>query len=682
MSKPLRVLIVEDSENDALLLIRELRRGGYEPVLERVETQESMKSALRERQWDVIISDYILPKFSGLSALAVLKESGLDLPFIIVSGNIGEDIAIETMKAGAHDYIIKGNLKRLVPAVERELREAEVRHERRWADEKMRQADALLRLFSQTIGRKEYLDGVVRLIQEWSHCHSLGIRILDENPRIPYESFIGVNHKFWKAENWLSTENNECICVRVIKGKTDPHESSVLTPYGSFYSNNTYTFVEGLSEQRKTRYRDSCIYNGFLSVSVIPVRYRDKVLGAIHIADERPSMVPLGMVEFIESISPIIGEALFRFSIEDQLRQNIEALQKSEKSLTEAQRIATMGNWEWDLSTNELHWSDEVYRIFGLDPHQFRRTYVAFLNHVHPDDRGSVREAINAALYEQKPYSIEHRIVLEDGTLKVVHERGEVTFADGEPIRMVGTVQDITERKIQEEKLRNSREQLRNLSAHLHTVREQERTSIAREIHDELGQSLTALKMDISWLSNKYRDNELLLDKTRTMIKLIDSTIRTVKRISSELRPVVLDDLGLVAAIEWQAEEFQKRTGIECELHFHPEDVSLDRAVSTTIFRIFQEALTNVIRHAEATKVWVSLKKEDGKMVLSVQDNGKGITEKQKNDPRSFGLIGIRERVISLGGMADIKGVRNRGTALTIAIPLEYGEGTGDANGK
>jgi DNA-binding NtrC family response regulator len=140
MSKTLRVLIVEDSEDDALLITREVLRGGYESASELVETSETMMEALKRQKWDVVISDYVMPRFGGLEALDVLKQSGLDLPFIIVSGNIGEDIAVEAMKAGAHDYILKGNLARLVPAIERELREAEMRQQRRMADEALKRA--------------------------------------------------------------------------------------------------------------------------------------------------------------------------------------------------------------------------------------------------------------------------------------------------------------------------------------------------------------------------------------------------------------------------------------------------------------------------------------------------------------------------------------------------------------
>lgn len=548
--------------------------------------------------------------------------------------------------------------------------EAEIA-ERKEAEKRITANNELLRLFSRSLSRKEYLDAVVDLICTWSGCRCVGIRIKDELARIPYESFTGFSQEFWELENSLDTEKDQCICIRVVKEMPDLPEMPLTTPHGSFYSNNTMKFIEGLTAEERARYRATCVSQGYASVAVVPVRHRGKILGAIHLADEKKGMVPLQIVQFIELISALIGEALHRFSIEDELRRNYEALQRSEKRLSEAQRIASLGNWEWDIQTNELHWSDEAYHIFGLDPRQFVTTYVAFLNFVHPEDRESVKKAIHDALSEREPYTIEHRIVLENGTLKVVHEQGEVTFDDGEPVRMVGTIQDITERKIQEEKLRNSREQLRNLSAHLDTVREQERTSISREIHDELGQVLTALKMDIFWLGNKYKDHEPLSEKTKSMIKLIDSTIKTVKRISSELRPVVLDDLGLVAAIEWKAEEFQKRTGIECEVHFDPEDIILDRAVSTTIFRIFQEAMTNVIRHAKATKVAVRLEEKGGQIVLTVNDNGRGVTDSEKNDPRSFGLIGIRERIHFFGGEVRITGTRNKGTSLLITIPVE-----------
>ncbi|HUO77060.1 MAG TPA: PAS domain S-box protein [Thermodesulfovibrionales bacterium] len=530
--------------------------------------------------------------------------------------------------------------------------------------------NTLLQLFSHSFTRNEYLYEVVNLMAKWSGSRCVGIRVLEKNGNIPYDAYRGFSSQFWEVENRISLHHDQCACVRVIAGTPDPQDASAMTPGGSFYCNNTIEFVKTLTPEESSRYRGTCVGSGFRSVAVVPIRYSEKVLGAIHLADEREGMVPLKIIQLIEVVTPLIGEAIYRFSIEDELWRNYEALQRSEKSLSEAQRIAGLGNWEWDLLTNELRWSDETYRIFGLTPQQTATTYVAFLNYVHPDDREFVKKSVNEAIYDRQPYNIEHRIVLPNGLLRVIHEQGEVRFDDrDEPINIVGTVQDITERKRAEEELTYSREQLRNLSMHLQSVREEERTTIAREIHDELGQVLTALKMDLSWLDKKHRGDKSLAERTKSMLSLVDSTIQTVKRISSELRPGVLDHLGLAAAIEWQAKEFEKHTGIACDVSVDPDDIVLDRHHSTTIFRIFQEALTNVARHAHATKVRISLHEKAEGIALHVEDDGRGIKKKQLNSPQSFGLIGIRERVHFLNGEIKIKGIRNKGTSLTIHIP-------------
>jgi signal transduction histidine kinase len=224
------------------------------------------------------------------------------------------------------------------------------------------------------------------------------------------------------------------------------------------------------------------------------------------------------------------------------------------------------------------------------------------------------------------------------------------------------------------EELKESRQKLRNLSAHLQSIREEERINIARDIHDELGQALTALKMDLSWLARKYRGHESLFEKTTSMLKIIDMTIQTVRRIITELRPSVLDDLGLTAAIEWQAKEFQNRSRIKCELTINPEEIALDRNRSTAIFRIFQETLTNVARHASATNIHVSMEKKGNRLMLEVRDNGKGITEDRVMDPKSLGLMGMRERALFLGGDLQISGITGKGTTVTVIIPVDRGK--------
>jgi PAS domain S-box-containing protein len=213
--------------------------------------------------------------------------------------------------------------------------------------------------------------------------------------------------------------------------------------------------------------------------------------------------------------------------------------------------------------------------------------------------------------------------------------------------------------------------QLRALAARLQAVREDERTSIAREIHDDLGQALTAMNMDLVWLMQKLlgADASLRL-KVNSLLKLVDGAISSVRRIASSLRPGMLDDLGLSAAIEWQAREFQERTGIGCELVLPRLDVELDNERSTAVFRIFQETLTNIARHAAATRAIVKLKKTGRELVLEVVDDGKGFENGALTQEKSLGLLGMKERALILGGLIEICSTPGQGTSVTVRIPL------------
>ncbi|MBI3803719.1 MAG: PAS domain S-box protein [Nitrospirae bacterium] len=222
-----------------------------------------------------------------------------------------------------------------------------------------------------------------------------------------------------------------------------------------------------------------------------------------------------------------------------------------------------------------------------------------------------------------------------------------------------------------ESELRRSQEELRSLSGRLNSMVEEERTRISREIHDELGQQLTILKMELSWLKRRIpKKPELLRQRTKSMAELVDTTIRTLRKISTELRPGVLDDLGLTAAIEWQIQEFQSRTRIKCHFTREPEEITLDPERSTAVFRIFQETLTNIARHANADEARIYLEKNQRFAILKVSDNGRGITENQKTHSKSLGLLGMRERARHWGGTVEICGSPGEGTTLTVQIPL------------
>lgn len=226
-----------------------------------------------------------------------------------------------------------------------------------------------------------------------------------------------------------------------------------------------------------------------------------------------------------------------------------------------------------------------------------------------------------------------------------------------------------------EEEFRCSTEQLRELSARLQSVREEERTRISRAIHDELGQTLTGLKMDVVWLQGHVDPQQsTLLAKMQTMSRLIDTTIQMVRRISTELRPGILD-LGLVATIEWQLHEFQARTGIAGKLASSREETTLAEDGSTAVFRILQEILTNVARHAQATQVEVSLEESADVLTLRVQDNGRGMTESEIHSPKSIGLLGMQERARLQAGEVHFQGTPGQGTTVTVRLPLSIDNG-------
>ena len=242
---------------------------------------------------------------------------------------------------------------------------------------------------------------------------------------------------------------------------------------------------------------------------------------------------------------------------------------------------------------------------------------------------------------------------------------------NGNTTNMIAVLRDITDRKKFEDELKNSREQLRQRAIHLESAREEERKRIAFEIHDELGYALTALKLDVSWLSDKMGSSQQpLIKRFDAMEDLIETTIKKVRTISTKLRPSILDHFGVVAAIEWQANEFQRRTGVRCIMNLKAKELKLNDNHATAIFRIFQETLTNVARHSKATRINVDLKAEDGNLSLRVVDNGIGISPDKLKSQKTYGLLGIRERANFMGGKVRIEAIDDGGTAVFLTVPL------------
>ena len=290
----------------------------------------------------------------------------------------------------------------------------------------------------------------------------------------------------------------------------------------------------------------------------------------------------------------------------------------------------------------------------------------SMLDLVWPDDHSKLDALLRRAA--QKNCRGEIRLQSRKGAPLSVH-------LSLNPLRLESTkavcliASDLSEMKRAEQELRASSEQLRNLAAHLLSVREEERARISREVHDELGQSLTAVKMDLAWLAGRLpRRNGQMLKRIRSTRQLADDIIQSIRRISTELRPAVLD-LGLAEAVEWQVQEFQTRSGIQCTVRLLTREVVASNA-STAMFRIFQETLTNVARHAKATRTEVVLQKQQDWLVLLIRDNGRGFDQADPSLSKSLGLLGMRERAAILGGRVNISSAPGKGTTVTAWIPL------------
>lgn len=331
---------------------------------------------------------------------------------------------------------------------------------------------------------------------------------------------------------------------------------------------------------------------------------------------------------------------------------------------------------EFDRDLYIRRWSGRAEEIFGWKASEALGKNVNGPDFpiVYDEDRAAVDEinnqlmkgAVNRNLSLNRNYTKYGQVIYCEWHNSVLRDE------DGRIITILSLVHDVTERKKTEETLNRSYDEIRQLTNHLQNIREEERSHIAREIHDELGQQLTVLKMDVQGLKKKLDgQDETIQEKVRDIIDLLDATVRSVRRISSELRPNLLHNLGLVAAIEWHLQEFKKRWGLLFNFNEPAEELKIPDPVKNGLFRIFQECLTNVGRHANATKVNVSLEKKDKQLTLIIEDDGQGFEKDKITEKRTLGILGMKERCQMMGGTFGISSAPGKGTTVTVTIPYE-----------
>lgn len=351
-------------------------------------------------------------------------------------------------------------------------------------------------------------------------------------------------------------------------------------------------------------------------------------------------------------------------------RKAVEAtLRSTAVELAQAQRIARVGSWRWTAADGSLHWSAEMFRILGLDP---SGPPVPFLDQDRvflPDSWARLRAARRAALKHGTSYELELEGRRGDGSLGWFMTRGEIARDDaGRTTGIFGTLQDITEHKRAEAEVRTVRDQLRELSSHHEDVLNEERKRIALDVHDEVGQMLTAMKLQLDLLQAQLHERTIAATAAQRLRSLIEDTIEVTRNVALNLRPAALD-LGLVPALEWLAEDFTLRSELPCRVEIGTGEVTLGEKAAIELFRIAQESLTNVARHARARQVWLAMQRLDGALCLSIRDDGCGFDARDPGRIGHFGLLGMRERALRLGADLRVDSRPGGGTTVSVLLP-------------
>jgi len=357
-------------------------------------------------------------------------------------------------------------------------------------------------------------------------------------------------------------------------------------------------------------------------------------------------------------------------------RKADEALRQIAADLARAQDLAHIGNWRYNLDTRLSVWSDEMFRIFGLDSKHAGPFRFHAKRYVHPDDWQKLETSVQAAL-DGKPYGLELTILRPDGTVRYIFTTGEAEFGqDGRVKGLFGTTQDITARKRAEQTLKEQSEQLRVLSARLSEAEEVERRRIARELHDQVGQNLTVVGINLNVLRSMLSEESKRMVQARLLedsIALVEQTTEFTRSLMADLRPPDMDDYGLVASIRWYGERFSMRTGVDIVMEgqeIHPRPAT---HVENNAFRIVQEVLTNIGKHAGARRVKINVHAAEGTLRITIVDDGIGFNPDKINQAgahHGWGLMTMAERAEAIGGRFSLESEAGRGTRVTVEVPL------------
>ena len=613
-TRALRILILEDMASDAELMTYELRQAKIDYSSRRATDREQFLSALDEEKPDVILSDFHLPGFDGLEALALAQTKHPEVPFIFVSGAMGEEVAIESLKRGATDYVLKDRLSRLGPAVQRALREAAERQERRQTQAALRDSEEQYRILLKNI------------------------------PAVVYKGYMdcGVDFVDKKVEE--------------------------LTGYAkSDFDTRKMKWSDVLLSEERSKFKEAFLEGLRGSKSYIrEYRVRRKNGEIIWVQDR--GQIICGSDGQVEYISGVLFDVTERQKVQ-------EALRESENRFASFMRYLPGIAYMQDVQGRYLYVNETWKRVRQRRPHTKIHQTTPEVGTSEP--AGPFTEVDQRVITRGEPVQTIEEISQDDGVHIWLVNKFPILDTTGHPILIGGVGIDISRRRRAEEALWESEQRLRFLTSQLLTAQERERKRISMELHDELGQSLAVLKLQVRAIERGLGDARPDLKmECRELLDYLDGVIDNVRRLSRDLSPAILEDLGLQSALKYLINGVSKHYSVSHSFEVEDLDQLFTSDAQIIIYRIFQECLTNISKHADASEVSIAIRKKGGLVSIVLEDNGAGFdpaqTSTRRLAGRGLGLAALNERARMLGGSLEIRSQPGAGTKVTCVIPIGH----------
>jgi PAS domain S-box-containing protein len=566
--------------------------------------------------------------------------------------------------------------------VERELREAEVRRERKKAEDKVKErtnelihanqtiraSNTLLRLLGTSVSRKEYLDEVVRLIQKWSGYRYVGIRVLNEDGTIPYEAYSGFSREFWKSECWLSVKHDQCICTRVVTGKPEPQDSPAMTAFGSFCSGDTFQFFDGLTEEEKKKFRAVCMKNGFASVSVTPVFYGGRIMAAIHLADKEKGKITREFLELLETLTPLIGEAIHKFDKDAERAHLLKAFESTSDAIavTDREKIFRYVNPAFEQVTgyrSEEIIGNELSSVWGANGAE---SYDEVWNIM--DKSGTWSGHLTGRRKDNTTYE-------EDTTISPVRD------SFGAVINYIVTKRDVTER-LRLESIAEAVNTMDNIGY------------VFAGVRHEIGNPVNSIKMTLNVLKknlDKYGKDNILeyLDRALSESSRIEYLLKSFKNFNMfekpEMQDVEIDPFMYNFHALVLGDSMRKGITVTRAVSEDAKSFYVDpRALQQVLLNIFANAM-DACDGRKDPAIDISVSKIPDMIFIRITDNGRGMTAEQQKDlfkpfhttkhhGTGLGLVICKKMLSKMNCFIEMQSIKDKGTTVDILIPEKKSE--------